>query len=107
MLTPNEIIVIVITLAALALILFSRLRPDVIALLVLLSLGVSGVVSPEDAISGFSRPAVITIISLFIITRGLEDTGVVQWVANRLREIPHPTQPPHHHNNTTCAPPSC
>ncbi len=87
MLTPHEIIVIAITLAALALILFSRLRTDVIALMVLLSLGITGVVSPEEAISGFSRPAVITIISLFIITRGLEDTGVVQWVANRLREI--------------------
>ena len=87
MLTPNELIVIIITLAALTLIMFSRVRPDVIALMVLLTLGISRVISPEEAISGFSRPAVITIISLFIITRGLEDTGVVQQVANRLREI--------------------
>lgn len=86
-LTPNEIILIAITFAALVLILSNRLRTDVIALLVLLALGLTGVVSPDEAISGFSRPAVITIISLFIITRGLEDTGVVQWVADRLREI--------------------
>src|SRR5450432_1694048 len=86
-LTPNEIILIVITFAALLLILTNRLRPDVIALLVLLSLALTGVVTPDQAISGFSRSAVITIISLFIITRGLEDTGVVQWVADRLREI--------------------
>ena len=86
-LTPNEIIVIVITFAALVLILTNRLRTDVIALLVLLALAITGVVTPDQAISGFSRSAVITIISLFIITRGLEDTGVVQWVADRLREI--------------------
>ncbi|MEP7292972.1 MAG: SLC13 family permease, partial [Chloroflexota bacterium] len=86
-LSPNEIILIVITVTALVLILFSRLRTDLIAILVLLALGITGVVTPDEAISGFSRPAVITIISLFIITRGLEDTGVVQWLADRLREV--------------------
>ena len=86
-LTSNEIILIVITFVTLALILSNRLRTDVIAILVLLALALTGVVTPDQAISGFSRSAVITIISLFIITRGLEDTGVVQWVADRLREI--------------------
>ncbi len=82
-----EIILIGVIVAALVLILSNRLRADIIALLVLLTLAITGVVSPDDALSGFSRPAVITIISLFIITRGLEDTGVVQWLADRLREI--------------------
>ncbi|MEO8395876.1 MAG: SLC13 family permease, partial [Chloroflexota bacterium] len=86
-LTSPQIILIIITIATLVLILFSRLRTDVIAILVLLSLALTGVVTPDQAISGFSRSAVITIISLFIITRGLEDTGVVQWVADRLREL--------------------
>ncbi len=83
----HENVLIGVIVAALILILSNRLRADVIALLVLLTLGITGVVTPDEAISGFSRPAVITIISLFIITRGLEDTGVVQWLADRLREI--------------------
>ena len=82
-----ENVLIGVIVAALVLILSNRLRPDVIALLVLLALGFTGVVTPEEAISGFSRPAVITIIGLFIISRGLEDTGIVQWLADRLREI--------------------
>ena len=48
-LTPNEIILIAITVAALVLILSNRLRPDVIALLVLLALAITGVVTPEQA----------------------------------------------------------
>lgn len=87
MLTPNEIILIVVALVALVLIVSNRLRPDIISIMVLLALAFTGVVTPEQALSGFSRSAVITIIGLFIITRGLEDTGVVQWVADRLREF--------------------
>lgn len=87
MFTPSEIIVIVIMLAALILLLSNRLRPDIIGLLVLLALSFTGVVTSEEAFSGFSSEAVIVILGLFILTRGLEDTGVVQRVADRLREV--------------------
>ena len=63
-----------------------RFRPDLIALLVLVTLPVVGVVSFEEAFSGFSRSVVITIVGLFMITQALEDTGIVQWVAERLRQ---------------------
>lgn len=87
MLTPNEILVIIIMLAALALLLSNRLRPDIIGLLVLLALSFTSVVTPQEAVSGFSSEPVLVILGLFIITRGLEDTGVVQWVADRLRDV--------------------
>src|SRR5690349_17160399 len=87
MLSNQEIILLVIVGAALALIVTNRIRPDVAAILVLLSLSLTGLVTPQEAVSGFSRTAVITLIGLFIITESLEDTGVVQWIANRLREI--------------------
>jgi di/tricarboxylate transporter len=85
--TFHEWILIAVIIGALLLILSNRLRADLVALLVLIVLGFSGVVTPQEAISGFSRPAIITIISLFIISAGLENTGVIQWVANRFREI--------------------
>lgn len=87
MLSPQEYILISVIVGALALMLSNRVRPDLVALLVLLVLGMTGIVTPQDALAGFSRPAVITIIGLFIITQALEDTGVVQWLADRIRRL--------------------
>ncbi|MFO7320471.1 MAG: SLC13 family permease [Chloroflexota bacterium] len=83
--TSEEWILIGVVTAALGLIASSRLRPDVVALLVLLALGVTGLVTPEEAFSGFGRSAIITIVSLFVITEGLNATGVVQNIADRIR----------------------
>jgi di/tricarboxylate transporter len=87
MLTSAELILIAVILGALVLIFSNRLRADLVALIVLLVLVLSGVVSLNEALAGFSRPAVITIIGLFILSAGLENTGVVQWLATRLRDI--------------------
>ncbi len=64
-----------------------RVRADLVALLILITLPMAGLVSFQEALSGFSRSAVITIIGLFMITQGLEDTGVVRAMAERLRRI--------------------
>ena len=84
MLTPPELTVIGIIVVLLALIAFTRLRVDIIALLVLLMVALTGLVSATEALSGFSSSVVITIIGLLVITRGLERTGVMQWVARQL-----------------------
>ena len=86
-LTSNEIALLVIVGCALALIVSNRVRPDLVALLVLLSLGLSGIIRPDQALAGFSQPAVITIVGLFAITAALERTGVVQWLAGRLARL--------------------
>ncbi len=85
MLSLPEITVIGIILVLLALIGFTRLRIDLIALLVLLMVALTGLVPPGDALSGFSSAVVITIIGLLAVTRGLEQTGVMQWVARGLQ----------------------
>jgi di/tricarboxylate transporter len=60
------------------------LRPDLTAVLVMLTLALTGVITPQQALSGFSQPAVITILSIFILTYGLERTGVTTWIGHRL-----------------------
>ena len=43
--------------------------------------------TPENAIkaiTGFSQPVVITLISLFTLTHGLEKSGVTQWIARQI-----------------------
>jgi len=52
-------------------------RVDVIVLTVLGMLLVAGVVSPTDAFSGFSDPAVITVASLYVVAAGIHRTGVL------------------------------
>ena len=49
---------------------------DLIGLLVLGSLAITGVLSPSDALSGFSNPAVITVWAVLILSGGLARTGI-------------------------------
>ncbi len=84
MLTSAELTVIAIIAILLALIAFTRLRIDIIALLVLLMVALTNLVPADAALSGFSSSVVIIIIGFLAITRGLEQTGVMQWVARQL-----------------------
>ena len=86
MLTQNEITVLGIILIVFALIFATRLKTELIAVLALLMVGVSGVVPASAVLAGFSSSVVITLIGLFIITHGLEVTGVIQWIAGRLHD---------------------
>ena len=62
-----------------------RLRLDVIAILVVLALILSGLLTPSEALAGFGEPVVIMIAALFVVGEGLMRTGVAhslgQWVA--------------------------
>lgn len=58
--TPQIALTLAIVAGALILFGTDRLRVDVVALLVLLTVALTGLVSPEEAFAGFSNPAVIT-----------------------------------------------
>ena len=74
--TPENITVLVILLAALILFVSEKLRVDVVAMLVLAALIVTGLISAEEAFAGFSSPAVITVGAVFVISGALYQTGV-------------------------------
>lgn len=84
----SHLLITLITLAA-AFVLFisDRVSADVVALLVVVTLAASGVLSPTEAFSGFSRAAVITIISIFIISEALSRSGVTEQAGNLLLKI--------------------
>src|SRR5882757_8672442 len=86
-LSPQEIALLIIVGCALVAIISNRIRPDLVALLVLLALGLSGILPSEQALAGFSKSAVIAIIGLFVITATLERNGIVQWIADRLAHL--------------------
>jgi len=73
----SEIILMLIVIAtALVLFVTERLRVDLVALLVLVMLFWFGLLTPQEAISGFASNAVIAIISVMILGGGIERTGV-------------------------------
>jgi len=71
-------IAITLGIILLALVLFAteKLRVDLIALIVLVAVSITGLVSKEDVFSGFANPAVITIWAVYIVSGGLFRTGV-------------------------------
>lgn len=77
----------VILFVSIALLLSERLRTDLVALLTLIALGLTGVLSPQEAFSGFSRSAVVTILAIFILAEGLQRTGVTEQVGHLLLRI--------------------
>ena len=72
---------------AMVLFLSERLSVDLVALLVVLALGTTGVLTPQEVFSGFSRQAVVILMAIFILTEGLERTGVTRQVGNLLLRI--------------------
>ena len=60
---------------------------DVTAMLLLTVLLLLGYLSPTEALSGFSNPAVITIALLFILSHALQKTGLLEYVVVRINRL--------------------
>ena len=75
-------IAITLGIIVLALIIFAteKLRVDVVALLVLLTVGLAGLVDMKEIFAGFSNSAVITVWAVYIVSGGLFKTGVADYL---------------------------
>jgi len=80
-LTIDNILVFSILAGAIILFVSEKLRVDVVAMIVLASLVLTGLVPIEQAFSGFASPAVITVWSVFIVSGGLTRSGVADTIA--------------------------
>lgn len=65
----------------------NRLRSDVVALCALVALLLGGILSPTEALSGFSNPIVIMMAGLFIVGGGVVQTGLAKMVSSRLMTL--------------------
>jgi di/tricarboxylate transporter len=66
---------------------FDVVRVDMVGLLVIVLLALSGLVTPAEAISGLSSNAVVSIIAVMIIGHGLDKTGVMNQVAAQIIKL--------------------
>ena len=92
-LTSDMQLVLGLTVLTMVLFLFERLRADVVALVVLVLLGLTGLVAPEDLFNGFSGNAVISVIATMILGAGLDRTGALNrlaaWLLRRAHGVEH------------------
>ena len=72
----ETLFVLLILFATIILFVSDRLRLDVVAILVILALMLSGLLSSNEALAGFGDPVVILIAGLFVVGEGLFRTGV-------------------------------
>jgi di/tricarboxylate transporter len=82
-------IIIVLSILILAIILFitEKIRVDIVALIVLVSLTLTGLITPAEALSGFSNPAVVTVWAILILSSALSRTGVATLIGRPLRRL--------------------
>jgi len=83
-LTTENYLVLGILAIAILLFVSERLRVDLVAMMVLVALAVTGLVTVEGAFSGFASPAVIVVWAVFIISGGLTRSGVADLIARQV-----------------------
>jgi di/tricarboxylate transporter len=82
--THPQAFILLILAAAVAMFLWGRWRHDMVALGALLACVFAGLVPGADAFAGFGHPAVITVACVLVLSRGLQTTGVIDAVTQRL-----------------------
>ncbi|MEH0019489.1 MAG: SLC13 family permease [Desulfobacter sp.] len=83
-LTPDMIVVFVFLTLVTLLFVLDIVRVDMVGLLLMVLLPLSGVISPAQALSGLSSNAVVSIIAVIIIGHGLDKTGVMNLFAQAI-----------------------
>src|ERR687885_2338780 len=85
--TPAIATVLVLLLVAVVLFGTEKIPIDVVTILLVIGLVLTGTLTVGDAFAGFGNDIVITIAGLFILTGGLVKTGVIDIVGRRLHRI--------------------
>ena len=90
--TTDITLVLLILGVALVLFVTEVIRMDLVALLVLGTLAATGLVSPNQAISGFGNAAVITVWAMFILSEGMTRTGIAKLLGRQVMSIAGPRE---------------
>ena len=75
---------LIILLASAVLFVSGKVRSDLVAICALLALLLCHVLTPEEALSGFSNSTVIMMVGLFIVSGGIFQTGLAQMISSKI-----------------------
>ena len=80
---------IVISVIVVSLILFvqAKLRYDIVAMLALLVITLTGITPAESAFSGFAHPAIITVAAVLVVSRGLLNVGAMDPITDLVNKL--------------------
>ncbi|HWP46237.1 MAG TPA: SLC13 family permease [Candidatus Limnocylindrales bacterium] len=81
------LIVLAILLASVVLFVTELVPADLVALGIMIGLILTGILTPEEAIAGFSNPALITVAAMFVLSAGLLRTGAVGFIGKKIIQI--------------------
>lgn len=90
--TPQIALTLAIIVGALIIFGTEKLRVDVVALLVLLTVGLTGLIGPKEVFAGFSNSAVITVWAVYIVSGGLFMTGVAEILGKFIFRLSGPNE---------------
>ncbi len=82
--TNDQLVIFAILFTTVVLFLWGRWRHDSVAIASLLACVIAGLVPSGDAFAGFGHPAVVTVAAVLVLSRGLQNAGVVDLMAARL-----------------------
>lgn len=83
----DAIITLVVIFVAVVLFATEAVSIDLVALLIMAALILTGVISPDEAVQGFSNSATVTVLFMFILSAALLKTGALQSLAHRLSGV--------------------
>ena len=81
-----------LTLGVLVILITTRLAPHMVLMAALTILSVTGILSPSEALGGFSNSGLITVAAMFAVAAGLHASGGIDLLVNRLLGKPSTTQ---------------
>lgn len=87
MFTLDIAIVLLVLIGAVVMFATERYPVDVVAIIAMSLLVISGVITPQQGVSGFSNSATITVAAMFILSAALFRSGAVVGIANRLAQL--------------------
>ncbi|MEX2523534.1 MAG: SLC13 family permease [Gammaproteobacteria bacterium] len=82
--TMEMIYTCLVLLAVLAALASNRVPAEVAMMAALAAVLLGGIITPEQALSGFSNPGLMTVAVLYVVAAALRDTGAIFWVAHQL-----------------------
>jgi di/tricarboxylate transporter len=78
---------LVVLAVAVALFVWNRLPVEIVAIAVALALVATGVLTLPEALAGFGDPVVVFIAALFVVSEGIDATGLTTWAGQKLVDL--------------------
>ena len=85
--TWEIVFVLVLTITAVVLFVTEKFSTDVVAILVMIALLVTGILTPAEGLAGFANTATVTVGAMFVLSAGVFRSGAVNFVARALGRL--------------------